>query len=232
MSDVKFGQLALSVGLRDDATLDTFFSGDNQEMVATLSNVQQSQEQFIFLWGPDGVGKTHLLQGTCHSVTGKGHGALYLPLADLCYRSDLFVGLEQLSLVCLDDIDVIAGQSVWEEAIFHLFNRLKTSGTTLMVASTMPPRQLPIILPDLRSRLHWGLTYHIHPLNDEQKLKALSLRAYNRGIELPLDVGRFLLSRCVRNMGELYAILDQLDSASLAAQRRLTIPFVKRVLHI
>lgn len=232
MPDVKFGQLALSVGLRDDATLDTFFSGDNQEMLATLSNVQQSKEQFIFLWGQEGVGKTHLLQGTCHNVTGKGHGALYLPLANLRYRPDLFVGLEQLSLVCLDDIDVIAGQSIWEEAIFHLFNRLKTSGTTLMVAATMPPRQLPVVLPDLRSRLHWGLTYHIHPLNDEQKLKALSLRAYNRGIELPLDVGRFLLSRCVRNMGELYAVLDQLDSASLAAQRRLTIPFVKRVLHI
>lgn len=232
MSEVEFGQLALSVGLRDDATLDTFFPGDNVEVIATLSQSRQFAEQFVFLWGQSGVGKTHLLQGACHAVTGKGQGALFLPLNTITYRPDVFVGLEHLSLVCLDDIEAIAGQPIWEEAIFHLFNRLKTSQTTLIIAGTRPPRQLPIVLPDLLSRLNWGLTYHIKPLNDEQKLKALSLRADNRGIELPIDVGRFLLARCVRNMGELYLILDQLDQASLAAQRRLTIPFVKRVLNI
>jgi DnaA-homolog protein len=232
MSEVEFGQLALSVGLRDDATLDTFFPGDNVEVIATLSQARQFAEQFVFLWGQSGVGKTHLLQGACHAVTGKGQGALFLPLNTIAYRPDVFVGLEHLSLVCLDDIEAIAGQPIWEEAIFHLFNRLKTSQTTLIIAGTRPPRQLPIVLPDLLSRLNWGLTYHIKPLNDEQKLKALSLRADNRGIELPIDVGRFLLARCVRNMGELYLILDQLDQASLAAQRRLTIPFVKRVLNI
>lgn len=226
-------QLALKVDLKDDATLSSYWPGDNKEVIDTLLHHQRpTSELFVYLWGQPGVGKTHLIQGACHQATSQNKEAVYFPLKSMRYRADIFMGLEQLSLVCLDDIEAIVGDLKWEEAIFHLYNRLRANGTPLLISAQNPPHQLKVNLADLSSRLAWGLTYHIKPLCDEQKLQALTLRAMNRGLELPRDVGRFLLARCERNMGELYSILDQLDRASLIAQRRLTIPFVKHVLSL
>ena len=90
---VPFGQLALSVELRDDATLASFLAGDNQEIISALSQIQKpALESFLFLWGQSGIGKTHLLQGACHHATRKGQGAVYFPLKNLHYRADIFSG--------------------------------------------------------------------------------------------------------------------------------------------
>ncbi|MOA44467.1 DnaA regulatory inactivator Hda [compost metagenome] len=116
-------------------------------------------------------------------------------------------------------------------AIFNLYNRiLETGRTRLFITGDRPPRQLNLNLPDLASRLDWGQIYKLQPLSDEEKLLALQLRGKLRGFELPEDVGRFLLKRLDREMRTLFMTLDQLDHASITAQRKLTIPFVKEIL--
>ena len=85
-------------------------------------------------------------------------------------------------------------------------------------------------MPDLRSRLGWGLIYQLKVLDDQQRLQALQLRARQRGCEMPYETGRYLMRRLPRNMAALFDLLDQLDEASLVAQRKLTVPFVKSVL--
>lgn len=140
-------------------------------------------------------------------------------------------GMEQLALVCIDNIECIAGDEEWEMAIFNLYNRiLETGRTRLFITGDRPPRQLSLRLPDLASRLDWGQIYKLQPLSDEEKLLALQLRGKLRGFELPEDVGRFLLKRLDREMRTLFMTLDQLDRASITAQRKLTIPFVKEIL--
>jgi len=130
-----------------------------------------------------------------------------------------------------DNIEGIAGDDEWEAAVFHLYNRiLETGRTRLFITGDRPPRQLNLSLPDLASRLDWGQIYKLQPLSDEEKLQALQLRAKLRGFELPEDVGRFLLKRLDREMRTLFMTLDQLDRASITAQRKLTIPFVKEIL--
>ncbi|MBN9288996.1 MAG: DnaA regulatory inactivator Hda [Gammaproteobacteria bacterium 39-13] len=228
-------QLPLSIDLRDDCTLETFYAGSNHQVLDQIKlSAQGIGEQFIFLWGREGVGRSHLLQGACHFAGRQGITAVYLPLLDLLQRepTKLVEGLERLGLVCIDDIDAICGQPIWEEALFYLFNRLRTANHRLIIAANVPPKSLPLKLADLQSRFSWGVTYQIQPLDDEQLIAALQLRAKQRGLELSKDVGAFLIRRFARDMPHLYALLDQLDKASLAAQRRLTIPFVKSVLSL
>ena len=142
----------------------------------------------------------------------------------------VFDGLEQMALVCLDDVDATAGTADWERALFDLFNRLRDSGSTLLVSAVKRPDQSGFNLPDLVSRLGWGVTYVLKPLDDVDVIKALTYRAAARGLELPEDTAQFLLRRFPRDLPSMFALLDTLDVASLIEQRRLTIPFVKSVL--
>jgi DnaA family protein len=138
-------------------------------------------------------------------------------------------GLEALSLVCIDDVDTIAGDAAWEAALFHLFNRVRERGARIVIAGSASPRALGLGLPDLATRLAWGLVFQLHPLGDEEKAQALQLRARGRGMEMPEAVARYLLQHHARDMAALFALLERLDRASLAAQRRLTVPFVREI---
>ncbi len=221
-------QLPLGIGLREGITFDSFHFGNNKEAQHTLIHCQQP---FIYLWGPPGSGKSHLLQALGHQAATRGETSAYLPLADAAELSpDYLQGLEQLSLVCIDDIDRIAQLPQWEEALFHLYNRIQTANTRLALTAVSSPVTLPITLPDLRSRLSWGLVLRLNLLDDEGKLAVLQQRARARGMELPTEVGRYLLHRISRDMASLSNWLEKLDERSLAAQRKLTIPFVRELL--
>lgn len=225
-------QLPLGFQLRDDATFDSFFPGENGQAYWDVRNMSQNLgEQFLYVWGPEGSGRTHLLQAACHAISDICQSGVYIPLdGSIPLVPELFQGLENLNLICIDDIDEIAGNQRWEEQLFHLFNRVRASGGRLIISSKSSPTQLKIKLPDLKSRLAWGVAYQLHPLTDEEKLSAIVLRAQCRGLALDEAVGRFLIRRCPRDMARLFETLEQLDQASFTEQRRLTIPFVKQVL--
>lgn len=228
MQDPNFKQMPLQVGLKDDCLLSTYYPGDNGEALAQVTLAASGNgEQYLYLWGREGVGRTHLLQGACHQAHACGRSAVYLSLAQPGLSPSVLNGLERVNLICLDDIESVAGHPEWEEALFHCFNRIRTNQRNLLIAGDMAPKALPIVLPDLKSRLTWGVVYPLVPLDDEQLLKALQLRANERGLDLPDEVGLYVIRRLSRAMPILYDTLDKLDGASLAAQRKLTIPFVK-----
>lgn len=231
---MKSQQLPLGIDLRDDCTLETFFPGDNQQALLHVKQMAKGEgELFIYLWGREGVGRTHLLQGACHWANRFHRTAFYLSLHPLkSLDPAILEGLERLDLICLDDIEAIAGIKEWEEALFHLFNRLRSQNRRLLIAASCAPKALAIVLPDLQSRLSWGVVYPLQPLDDENLLMALQLRAKERGLTLTDEVGAFLIRRCTRSMPELYTLLEALDKASLVAKRRLTIPFIKSVLEL
>lgn len=132
-----------------------------------------------------------------------------------------------MDLVCLDDVHRIAGNASWESALFMLFNQLREQDRVLIAAADQPPARIPIHLADLATRLGWGLVLRLQALADADKLAALGLYARSLGLTLPLPVGRFLLAHHARDLPALRHLLDQLDHASLAAKRKLTIPFIK-----
>lgn len=233
MAEPVFEQLPLGISLRDDATFANFFAGDNAEVVAQLQRMAAGQgDTSLYVWGKAGAGCSHLLQAACHSVQENGGNSVYLPMDELVdYSPAVFESLEALPLVCLDNCQVLAGKAEWEEALFHLFNRMRAAEQRLVIAADAPPAQVGFVLPDLLSRLKWGFVYQLEAMDDDFKIQALKLRAANRGMELNDEVARYLLNRAPRDMHALFAVLEQLDKASLQAQRRLTIPFVKQEMH-
>jgi DnaA family protein len=228
-------QLPLGVRLRDDATFANYYPGANAAALGYVEHLCGEDagwtDSLIYLWGAEGVGRSHLLQAACLRFEQRGELAVYLPLSGLVqYGPVLLDELERCELVCLDELDAIAGRREWEVALFHLFNRLRDTGRRLLLAADCSPRALPIVLPDLKSRLTMALVFQLQGLSDEDKLRALQLRASRRGLQLPEDVGRFILTRGSRDMNTLFDLLERLDQASLQAQRKLTIPFLKETL--
>lgn len=233
-------QLPLSIGLRDDCRFDNYFvsdhAGGNREAVAALQrHAAIGSDAITYLWGGAGTGKTHLLQAACHQAAlidgGRGVAVAYLPLRQAGqFDPAILEGMEQLALICIDDIQAIAAHPLWEAALFHFYNRIRASGASCVIAGNSGPHGLGLHLPDLVSRLCWGQVLHLDALDDEAVIAALQLRAHHRGLDLPEEVARFLWRRHPRDMASLFALLERLDRDSLAAQRRLTIPFVKTYL--
>jgi DnaA family protein len=227
-------QLSLGVSLRDDATFANFYVAEGNELAvhALREFCADRGERNLLVWGSRGAGLTHLLQACCHHAFEQHQSVQYLPLRDLVGYApeDVCEGLEKVGLVCLDGIDQICGHRQWEQALFHLCNRLRDAGQRLLIASHTSPPSLPLLLPDLKSRLLGGVVYHLRALNDQEKAVALQLRARSRGMEMSDEVARFILSRAPRDTNDLFNLLDHLDDASLQQQRKLTIPFIKEVL--
>ena len=225
-------QLPLGIQLRDDATLDNFlFTPALAQLASQLDRlVAGDGARMLFLHGAAGTGRSHLLQAVCHGV-GAGR-ALYLPLeqlTELC-GSEVLADIEQLELVCLDNVDSIAGRQEWEEALFHFYNRARDQQCRLLCSAAQAPRQLPLELADLRSRLGWELVFHLPGPTDEERLDILRFRARRRGLELSEDVARYVMTRAERGLPELMGLLDRLDRDSLVQQRSLSIPFIKQSL--
>ncbi|GGK69551.1 DnaA regulatory inactivator Hda [Amphritea balenae] len=234
MSSPEPFQIPLGITLRDDARFENFLSQGNELLCNTLGQASRGEgEQFLFLWGNRDSGCSHLLQAVCHASDSAGRTAVYLPLDEvLDMGPEVLDGMEHLDLVCLDNLHLIAGNKVWEEGLFHFFNRIRAENNRLLVSADRAPRQLGVNLPDLASRLSWGMVFQVHNLDDDGKVKALQMRANGRGFEITEEVARFLLHRASRSMADLFDLLDQLDSASLSAKRKVTIPFVKQVLNL
>ena len=133
-------------------------------------------------------------------------------------------------MVCLDNIQAIAGELHWQVAIFDLYNRLVEQGKALIIVGNQAPQQLGITLPDLVSRLHACTSFQLRLLSDDDKQKLLQQKARLRGIELPDEAARYLLNHHDRDIRSLVSILDQLDKASIVHQRKLTIPFIRETL--
>ena len=168
-------QLALAIQLNDEATLSDFCWGTNTLLQQQLNQTLHGKgEHLIYLWGPPGSGKSHLLQGCCQAI-GANKAAIYLPLQMLYeWGPEVLDGMDEQSFIAIDDIDAIAANPAWEEAIFHLYNRVRDNEhTTLIITGKYPPNQSPIRLPDLRSRLSWGLVIQLNELDDHNKIHTL-----------------------------------------------------------
>jgi DnaA family protein len=139
-------------------------------------------------------------------------------------------GLGEMDLIGLDDLDGVAGDRAWEEALFALFNALYDRRAHLIITAKEPPGSLPLIIEDLRSRLTSGPVLAIKPLNPDQTAEALIIHAENRGIHLSNPVAEYLTKRVQRDLPSLLLWLEKIDQASLSAGRPMTIPMLRRLL--
>ena len=248
MNDPFAMQLTLPVTLPTDETFDSFVDTGNQEVVALLKGIPSAMPAWqdapslaslsalhlplVTLLGGQGLGKSHLLYALCHQLAQQNVNHLYLNLNHHAQWSfDIFDGLENLSVICLDNIHAIAGQPRWEEALFDLFNRVIENPHALIVGSSQHGPSHPAFqLPDLSSRLAWGVIYHLIALNDESRKEVVRLRANQRGLRLSEQALQFLLHHSDRDLRSLLNLLARLDTRSLQVQKKLSVAMVKREL--
>lgn len=225
-------QLPLHIALPEAAVFDNFIFGENQVAVALCQSLAVGDaDKQVFIWGDSAVGKTHLLQATCHRATQSSRLASYLPLRELVsYGPAVLEGLDQFDVVCIDDVHLCAGDTDWETALFGLINLCRTHNTQLLFSASNIPLQLGVLLADLHSRLSWGAVVQLRELKDDDKLIWLQQRALRQGLDMPEDVASYLVRHYPRDMHSQDDLLTRLNTASLAAQRRLTVAFVKQAL--
>ncbi|WP_043739849.1 DnaA regulatory inactivator Hda [Thioalkalivibrio nitratireducens] len=230
-----YQQLPLDLRLRDSSRFETFHAGNNGLAVAAVQAVARAfpeagtGERQVYLHGDAGSGKTHLLQAACHEAFSRGHRCGYLPLAEFAARDPAAVleALDQLDLLVLDDLQAVAGQRGWERALFGLINRVRDRDGRLVLAARAGPDGIGCLLPDLVSRLAWGPVFRLEQPGEAGIRTILQQQAARRGLTLSTAVADYLLRHECRDLDRLLRLLDRLDLAALAAQRRLTIPFVR-----
>jgi len=224
-------QLPLALKLRSDGGFADYLAGPNAEPVKAIAAWAAGEgERFLYLFGPSGSGKTHLLQAACRSAAERSEEVVYLPLAEFEMRPAVLEGLELAGFVALDDLHAVAADADWERSLFGLYNRLRETGGRLLVGARPPLAELPIVLPDLRSRLGWGPGYRLRPLSDEDSERLLLHSAKRRGLELGTDVVGYIMRRSPRDAGSLLGLLDSIDQESLRKKCRPTLWLVRQIL--
>ena len=227
--DDQMSQILLPLRLQDHAVFESFLANGNESLLAYLQKMAASPAgDGVFLHGAPATGKTHLLQAVCAAA---GDAAAFVPLDELASSDpSLLQGMASRQFVCIDDLQRVVGNNAWEQALFAFINEATDAGSIVAVAATAAPRELGVGLADLQSRLSRLPVFQINALDDAARREALQLRASFRGFELPDEVAAYLLTHATRDMATLYRLLDRLDTESLVAKRRLTIPFVRETL--
>lgn len=211
-------QLPLAIPVPSEPTLGNFVAGSNAELLARLRDAVEGRavEAVIYLWGEPGCGRSHLLRAAAHAAAD----GLYV-------ASDGAHAQAQARLIAADDVELL--DDARQVGLFNLINRARESGGTVVAAGGAPPARLAL-REDLKSRLGWGLVYHVRPLSDAEKALHLRAEAQRRGLRLSDEVVWYLLSHLPRDLPSLNAVLERLDQFSLARRRHVTLPLVREAL--
>lgn len=222
-------QLPLTLRYPPDQRLEAFLAAPAGVLAQLRALV--SGGDWLYLAGPAGVGKTHLALGFCAEAEAAGQRAHYLPLAAMAGRLAEALPLPRASMcLAIDGLEHIAGNTDDEVALFHFHNAARAAGASVLYAARANPDDVDLVLPDLRSRLSQLARVALQPVDDATRAEILRERAGRRGLVLDDAATEWLLRRVDRDLGSLTRVLDKLDRESLAAQRRLTVPFLRQVL--
>lgn len=211
-------QLVLDLALPAPEPFSDFVPGDNAELLFQLSEWAEgaAHARFVYLWGESGAGKSHLLAAAAARAKARYCDANRLP--DHIASHDYLV---------VDNVDRLDRDA--QIRLFDHYNTLREGTGHLLACGPVPPAQLQL-LPDLASRLGWGLVYQLKALSDSDKTAAIQVHARQLGFELLPDQADYLLRHAPRNLAHLYQILDIANEWALSRQKAVTVPLLREIL--
>ncbi len=215
-------QIPLAIGPEPSQSFENFLSGANAGALAHLQALAPGSPP-VYLWGPAGSGKTHLLHAVVQRLREGGAHATWCSAADPAPWSPA----GERDWLVLDDCH--AYDAAQQHAAFALFVDASSRGTAVLAAGALPPVDLAV-REDLRTRLGWGHVFALVPLGEAEVRAALRREADHRGTILSGEVMDYLLTRFARDLKHLMAQLDRLDAFSLSTQRPITVPLLKLML--
>ena len=240
-------QFALDLSHTPKASLENYLPGKDLALISTLKELGRSwntqtksassnplNQRWIYWWGPEGSGRTHLLNAMINSAAEAGLVHFSLTANEpstwvrLEEKMDLLAQSDIPSVITVDDVDRLDERLVG--ALFRILNGVQASKAIhILMAGKAAPAMLEL-REDLRTRLGWGLVFQTELLDDDAKIQALGQAAQARGLVLSPDVLPWLLSRFYRDMPNLMALMDALDAYSLETKRAVTLPLVRELL--
>ncbi len=231
VDNVSGSQLAFPLAGDDKASFENFLVGRNTEIVNALKSLtSQNEPKVVYLYGPEGSGKSHLLYALLRMAKSNDVATSYLSLQDEFVSPEMLEVMNFSGVVCLDNVHCWAGDDAKERALFTLFEQVKHGAGQLVLTAKQSPDMSEFLLRDLISRLSSGLIYALQELGDSQRYDALKMRANHRGLVITDDVLKYIVSRTPRDNTKLFALLDKIDKASLVEKRKITIPFLQHLL--
>tara|TARA_B100002019_G_scaffold172676_1_gene149252 strand:+ start:277 stop:963 length:687 start_codon:yes stop_codon:yes gene_type:complete len=212
------------------SSLEGFYtSQENSHLVSILKDTNFSDD--LFIYGTKESGKTFLLQALCNSYSSMSKSSLYIPLNKVMnYGVEIFESLENMNLICVDDIEEAISKIEWEKAIFNLINKALISKSRLILSSSQDLKSLNFALPDLESRIRKIQSFELYPINDKDIFDALKYISKLTSINLGDKEAKYLLTYSQRNISNLVQILESLDQLSMEMKRKITIPLIKEVI--
>lgn len=229
---MKGQQLGLAVALPDPQDFEHFHAGPNLAAVATLRALLEPEAHAaLLLHGPAGSGKSHLAKALLKDAEEARLPAAMV--AGEALAGTLATGarrLEILPLLCIDGLDAAPLDDTAALALIRLVDARRQRAVGTLVTTRRPAAQLELPRPDLATRLASFTSFGLRSLDDADRIDLLRLRASSRGLHLGPEIAQYLLRHLARDIPSLLAAIDRLDRASLAAQRRLTLPFVQAAL--
>ena len=215
-------QIPLAIGPEPARTFENFLPGANGEALAHLLALAPAAPP-VYLWGPAGSGKTHLLHALVERAAAHGQQAAWFSAA----TPAPWTTTGERDWLVIDDAHAL--DAAQQQAAFALFVDATTRGAGVIAAGSVPPVDLDV-REDLRTRLGWGHVFALAPLGEAEVRAALRREADRRGTFLSDEVMDYLLTRFARDLKHLMAQLDRLDEFSLASKRAITVPLLKQML--
>lgn len=215
-------QMLLDMRAGTPPALDNFIPGDNEELLAALTE-SVAGGGHLYLWGPSGSGRSHLLHAAVAAARLAGRPTAYFPAATISFSLPDSAGM----VIAIDDIEQLSEDG--QIAAFNAFNRAPARTQTLLLAGAQPPIKLAL-REDLRTRVGQTLVYEVRPLDDDARTEILKVLAERRGLRLGDEVIAFLLRHGRRDLPSLISVLDALDEASLERKRPVTLPLLREVI--
>ena len=223
----KIEQLTFPWSKPNNSSFDDFYFEKNN--LSILEDLKSGDD--LVIYGLSKVGKSFLLQSLCNYFSKSNKSSLYLPLKELNnYKTGLLDDLEKLDLVCIDDLQLIAGDNKWETAIFNLINNCLISNCRIVYCSNKNPSLISFELDDLFSRIQKINRMEVHPVKSDNLIEAVRFFADLRSINIGDKEMTYLINHSKRNMGDLVTHINQLDKLSMQLKRKITIPLIKKVI--
>ena len=223
----KIEQLTFPWSKPNNSSFDDFYFEKNN--LSILEYLKSGDD--LVIYGLSKVGKSFLLQSLCNYFSKSNKSSLYLPLKELNnYKTGLLDDLEKLDLVCIDDLQLIAGDNKWETAIFNLINNCLISNCRIVFCSNINPSLISFELDDLFSRIQKINRMEVHPVKSDNLIEAVRFFADLRSINIGDKEMTYLINHSKRNMGDLVTHINQLDKLSMQLKRKITIPLIKKVI--